>query len=65
MIIILLQLVIVALVLGLVCWLVMQVPFFAPFARIIQVVAVVLFIIWVIYILMGFVGGGHMGAITH
>lgn len=60
MIAILLQLVIVALILGLICWLVSQVPFFQPFARIIQVVALVLFIIWVIYILMGFAGGNHM-----
>lgn len=60
MIAIVLQLVIVALVLGLICWLVGQLPFFAPFARIIQVVALVLFVIWVIYILLGFVGAGHI-----
>lgn len=65
MIAILLQLVIAALVLGLICWLVGQLPFFQPFAHIIQVVALVLFVIWIIYILMGFLGGGHMGAVTH
>lgn len=57
MLAIIIQLVIVALVLGLVCWLVTKVPFFAPFAQIIQVVAVVLFIIYILYILLNFVTG--------
>lgn len=60
MIALLLQLLIIAIILGLVVWLATQVPFIAPFAHIIQVVAICLFIIYVIWILIGFVGGGHM-----
>jgi VIT1/CCC1 family predicted Fe2+/Mn2+ transporter len=52
----LLQLVIAAIVLGLVWWLVAQIPPMAPFAHIIQVVCIVIFVIYVIYILMGLVG---------
>jgi hypothetical protein len=61
---IILQIIIVALVLGLVVWLCSQVPFLAPFARIVQVVCVVLFVIWIIYLLMGLVGNGHMALPT-
>jgi hypothetical protein len=64
MITILLQLLIIAIVLGLVVWLVGQVPFIAPFARIIQVVCIVIFVIYVIYILMGLLGGVHTGVLT-
>jgi hypothetical protein len=56
MITLLLQLIIVAIVLGLIYWLVTQIPFMAPFARIVQVVVVVIFVIYVIYILMGLLG---------
>jgi hypothetical protein len=56
MIALILQLVIIALVLGLIIWLAEQIPFVAPFAHIIRVVAIVLFIIYLIYVLMGFLG---------
>lgn len=59
-----LQLLVVALILGLIFWLVEQVPGIAPFARIIRVVAIVLFIIYVIYVLMSLLGGsGHVPAL--
>jgi len=58
MIAIVLQLLVVALILGLVCWLTTQVPGVAPFARIVQVVCIVLFIIYVIYVLMHFLPAG-------
>jgi uncharacterized membrane protein YesL len=60
---ILLQLIIVAIILGLVIWLVQQIPGVAPFANIIRVVCIVLFIIWILYILMGLVSGGHLPAL--
>lgn len=60
MILLILQIVVVAMVLGLVVWLCTQVPFLAPFARIIRVVAIVVFIIYIIYILMGLIGGVHI-----
>lgn len=60
MITIILQLLIVAIVLGLVCWLVTQIPGIQPFAQIIRVVCIVLFVIWVIYVLMGLIGGTHL-----
>lgn len=59
MITLLLQLIILAIVLGLIIWLANQIPFVAPFAHIIQVVAVCIFVIYIIWILIGFVGGGH------
>lgn len=56
MIIALLWLIIVALILGLIVWVVTQVPFLAPFANIIRVICVVIFVIYVIYLLMGLLG---------
>lgn len=52
----LLYLVIVAIVLGLIYWVVTQLPFLAPFANIIRIVVIVIFVIYVIYFLMGFLG---------
>lgn len=60
MISILLQLVIAALIVGLIIWLCTQLPFLQPFANIIRMVAIVLFIIWVIYLLMGFIPHGGL-----
>ena len=54
------QLLILGILLGLVVWLAGQIPFMAPFARIIGVVASVLFVIYVLYVLMGFFGGGRI-----
>jgi cation transporter-like permease len=59
MIAILLQLVIAAIVLGLIVWLVSQIPGVAPFANIIRVVCICIFVIYVIYILMALLGGMH------
>jgi len=57
----LLQLLIVAILCGLIVWLATQIPFIAPFANIIRVVAICLFVIYCIWILMGFIGGlGHV-----
>lgn len=56
MIAILIQLIIIAIVLGLIVWLTTQVPFIAPYANIIRVVALCLFVIWLLYILMGLTG---------
>lgn len=53
----LLYLVIVAIVLGLIIWLVEQIPGVAPFANIIRMVCIVIFVVYVIYILIGLVGG--------
>jgi hypothetical protein len=61
MITLLLELVIVAIVLGLIIWLVQQIPGVAPFANIIRIVCICIFIIYVIYILMGLIG--HMPAL--
>jgi hypothetical protein len=61
MITLLLELVIVAIVLGLIIWLVQQIPGVAPFANIIRIVCICIFIIYVIYILMGLMG--HMPAL--
>jgi len=52
----LLYLVIVAIILGLVIWVVNQLPFLAPFAQIIRVVCVVIFVVYVIYVLIGLLG---------
>jgi hypothetical protein len=57
MIVLILQLVIIAIFLGLVCWLVAQIPFMAPYANIIRVICICLFVVYILYILMGAVGG--------
>jgi len=61
MLTILLQLVIAAIVVGLILWLISQIPGVAPFANIIRVVAIVIFVIYVIYVLMELLGGVHAG----
>jgi len=52
MITLLLQLVIVAIILGLILWLASQIPGVAPFANIIRVVCICLFVIYLIYLLI-------------
>lgn len=59
----LLYLVIAAIILGLVIWLIQQIPGVAPFANIIRVVAICIFVIYVIYVLMQLLGGGHVAAL--
>jgi uncharacterized membrane protein len=63
MITLLLYLVIAAIVLGLVIWLVQQIPGVAPFANIIRVVAICIFVIYCIYLLMELLGSGHIPAL--
>lgn len=60
-----LYLVIAAIILGLICWLIAQIPGVAPFAHIVQVVCIVIFVVYVIYILIGLLGGagGHLPAL--
>jgi hypothetical protein len=53
----LLYLIIAAIILGLIVWLVQQIPGVQPFAHIIYVVCVVIFVIIVIYVLVGLLGG--------
>jgi len=60
---IILQLLIVAVILGAILWLAGYIPGIGQFLPIIRGVAIILFIIYVLYILMGFVGGGHLGAL--
>jgi len=55
---ILLQLIIAAIIIGLVLWLITQIPGVAPFANIVRVVAICLFVIYVIYLLYGILTGG-------
>jgi hypothetical protein len=65
MITILLQLVIAAIILGLIIWLASMIPGLDPaFINIVRVVAIVIFVIYVIYILMELLGGaGHLPAL--
>ena len=56
MIAILLQLLIVAIICGLIVWLATQIPFIAPFANIIRVVAICLFVIYCLIVLSGLLG---------
>jgi hypothetical protein len=61
LVIILLELLIVAIVVGLIVWLATQIPFIAPYANIIRVAALCLFIIYAIWVLIGLIGGaGHL-----
>lgn len=59
MLVILLELLIAAIVLGVVIWLVSQIPGVAPYANIIRVVVFAVFIIYIIWILIGILNGGH------
>ena len=57
------MIVIAAIVLGLIIWLVQQIPGVAQFAQIIRVVAIAIFVIYCIYILMELLGSGHVPAL--
>jgi hypothetical protein len=59
MIALLVQLLIVAIICGLIVWLCTQIPFIAPYANIIRVVAICLFVVYVLYLLGGILGGLH------
>jgi len=56
MITLIVHILIAAIIVGLLLWLLTQIPFFAPFAQIIRVVVVVLFVIWVILQLLPLLG---------
>jgi hypothetical protein len=53
-----LTLVIGLIIIGLLWWIVTQLPLPEPFGRIAQVVIVVLAVLWLIYVLMGAMPGG-------
>lgn len=63
MITILLELLIAAIILGLILWVAQQIPFLAPFVNIVRVVVIAVFCIYVIYVLMGLLGGVHTPAL--
>jgi hypothetical protein len=63
MITLLLNLLIAAIVLGLILWIASQIPGIQPFVQIIRVVIIAIFCIYVIYVLMAVLGGGHMAAL--
>lgn len=52
----LIQILIVLIIVGLLLWIVQQIPMDATIARIIRVVVVVLVLIWLLYVLVGVVG---------
>ena len=56
MITLIIHILIAAIIVGLLLWALLQIPFFAPYARIIQVVVTVLFVIWVILQLLPLLG---------
>ena len=56
MITLIVHILIAAIIVGLLLWLLTQIPFFAPFAQIIRVVVVTLFVIWVILQLLPLLG---------
>jgi hypothetical protein len=45
-----------AIIVGLLLWLLTQIPFFAPYAQIVRVVVLVLFVIWLILQLVPLLG---------
>lgn len=47
-----------AIILGLIWWILTVLPLPAPIAQIIRVVVVVIFIVWLIYLLLPLAGGG-------
>ena len=56
MITLIIHILIAAIIVGLLLWALLQIPFFAPYARIIQVVVTVLFVIWIILQLLPLLG---------
>lgn len=57
----LIQLVIALVVIGLLLWVVQQIPMDPAIARIIRVVVIVLTVIWLLYVLTGAAGGLSTG----
>ena len=58
MLALLLQLIIAAIVCGVILYLINLVPGVAPFAQAIRVVVIAIFVIWLLYVLFGMLGGG-------
>ena len=54
----LIQIVIVLVVVGLMLWVIQQIPMDAAIARIIRVVVIVFVVLWLLTVLMGVFGGG-------
>lgn len=54
----LIEILVVLIVVGLLLWVVQQIPMDAAIARIIRVVVIVLVCIWLIYLLVGFLPAG-------
>jgi hypothetical protein len=61
MIALLFQLIIAAIVCGVILYLINLVPGVAPFAQAIRVVVIAIFVIWLLYILFGMLGGAGGG----
>lgn len=56
MITLIIHILIAAIIVGLLLWLLTQIPFFAPYAQIVRVVVLVLFVIWIILQLLPLLG---------
>ena len=54
----LIQIVIALVIVGLVLWVVTQIPMDAAIARIIRVVVIVCVVIWLLYVVLGMTGSG-------
>jgi hypothetical protein len=60
MITLIVHILIAAIIVGLLLWILSQIPTFAPFAHIVRIVIIVLFAIWLIWQLLPLLGG-HYG----
>lgn len=56
MITLIVHILIAAIIVGLLLWALLQIPFFAPYSHIIQVVVTVLFVLWVVLQLLPLLG---------
>lgn len=56
----LIQLVVVLIIVGLLLWIVQQIPMDATIARMIRVVVVVAVCLWLLSVLLGLAGGPHL-----
>jgi hypothetical protein len=56
MITLIVHILIAAIIVGLLLWLLMQIPFFAPYAQIVRIVVLVLFVLWLILQLLPLMG---------
>jgi membrane protein implicated in regulation of membrane protease activity len=56
MITLIIHILIAAIIVGLLLWLLAQIPFFAPYAQIVRIVVLVLFVLWIILQLLPLLG---------